>query len=260
MSSIQQILTSDQITEISNYINQLRKLHQAPPLIWDDNIADFSQSWSDYLLSSNMFKHSNTNMFGENLAYFQGYGVDPVTLLKLAIDSWYNEIKLYDFNNPVFSDQTGHFTCLVWASSTSYAVGFSLDPTNQKVIITMNTSPPGNVTGEFATNVFPVKVPLPPPPLPVPLPTPPYDSAKVNNIINSLNNVIQLIMTKRPKYFILMSLNGVIHDLKTTTILPISATIIKQIEGIMHVVMVGKINYYTTLIINNIINSLKQYL
>ena len=140
--SIQQItLTIDQKNEIANYINQYRANHQSPPLIWDDTIASFSQQWSFYLLSNNLFQHSGSALYGENLAYFEGYGSDLITLLKKAVDNWYNEISLYDFNNPGFSTTTGHFTCLVWKSSTRFGMGFSIDTNGNKVDITMNTSP-----------------------------------------------------------------------------------------------------------------------
>ena len=94
-------------------------------------------------------------IFSENLAYFQGYGVDELTLIKLAIDLWYNEIKLYDFNNPGFSPVTGHATALLWKSSTKFAIGFSMNKNNQIVDIVMNMSPPGNILGEFKENVLP---------------------------------------------------------------------------------------------------------
>ena len=152
----QHVLTNTAlITEISNYINNYRSSHGVPPLVWEPVIASYSQNWSNYLLSNNIFIHSGTHLYSENLAYFQGYGVDELTLIKLAIDLWYNEIKLYDFNNPGFSPVTGHATALLWKSSTKFAIGFSVNKNNQIVDIVMNMSPPGNILGEFKENVLP---------------------------------------------------------------------------------------------------------
>jgi hypothetical protein len=181
MSINQPILNSAQITEITNYVNAYRIVHQSPPLKWNAAIATFSQQWSYYLNSNNLFQHSSTKLYGENLAMFQGYGSDVMTLLKKSVDNWYAEISAYDFNKPAFSSATGHFTCLVWKNSTDFGMGFSINTTNNLVDITFNTSPPGNVIGKFQQNVLPkigtvpVPVPVPSPipsPIPVPVPAP----------------------------------------------------------------------------------------
>jgi len=174
MTIVQPLLTSDQENEITTYVNNYRSLNQSPNMVWNNSIYSFSQSWSLVLSNNNLFQHSGNTLYGENLAYFQGYGTDVMTLLKKAIDSWYNEIKLYDFNSPGFSEATGHFTCLVWKSSTNFAMGISINTITQTAIITMNTSPPGNIIGEFDTNVLPtipIATPLPTP-APTPTPTP----------------------------------------------------------------------------------------
>jgi hypothetical protein len=116
------------------------------------------------LVSNDEFKHSGNNLYGENLAYFQGYGRDTMGLIKKAIDLWYDEIKLYDFKNPGFSHATGHFTCLVWKSSTHFGMGFSINTATNAVDITMNTSQPGNYSGRYEENVLPL--------MPTPMPSP----------------------------------------------------------------------------------------
>lgn len=97
-------LSEKQKIDITNYINQYRKAHNSPPLIYDNNIALFSQTWSNYLVNNNLFQHSGSQLYGENLTYFKGYGTDIMTLLKLAVDLWYNEVQLYDFQNPGFTE------------------------------------------------------------------------------------------------------------------------------------------------------------
>lgn len=150
------IIDINVINEISNYVNKYRDLHGVPHLMWDGTIANFSQQWSNYLLANNMFAHSGTQLYGENLAYFQGYGIDMIKLIKMAIDLWYEEIKLYDFNKPGFSESTGHATCLLWKSSTKFGVGFAMNSSKQIVDVVFNTSPPGNVLGRFKENVLPL--------------------------------------------------------------------------------------------------------
>ena len=172
MSSNTPDLSTEQITQIIDYINKYRAKNQAPPMNHNNSISYFSKQWSKYLLTNNLFKHSGTQLYGENLAMFQGYGTDIINLIKLSIDAWYNEISLYNFNNPGFSEATGHFTCLVWINSTEFGIGISIDNTTQKAIICMNTSPPGNVIGEFQQNVLPIVSAPTPTPEPTPTPSP----------------------------------------------------------------------------------------
>lgn len=170
---IQPVFSSVQISDIQSYVNNYRELNQAPPMIWEESIYLFSQNWSNYMMSSKLFKHSGIASYGENIAYFQGYGTDIISLIKKSIDLWYNEIVNYDFTNPEYSNKTGHFTCLVWKSSNKFAMGIAIDPSSNEAYITMNTNPPGNVIGNFETNVLPTissNVPTSPPPImPVPV-------------------------------------------------------------------------------------------
>jgi hypothetical protein len=259
MSIIQPKLTVNQINEISAYVNNYRMLNQAPPINWDTNIQSFSQDWSYYLLENNLFEHSGTTLYGENLAFFQGYGTDIMTTLKLAIDAWYNENIYYDFKNPGFSNVTGHFTCLVWVSSKTYALGISINNTNNSVVITMNTSPPGNVDGKFQTNVLPVLSPTP-----TPTPNPPIPPVPVSNtaillkIINDINNIIFSISRRQSKYFVLAYINNVIAELATVENVPKS--IIAYLNTIVHTIRA--VGYSQNIInaLNNTVVKLKQYL
>lgn len=210
-------LSSNQQQEIVDYINAYRAKHQAPPLLWDSTIALFSQHWSDYLLSNKLFQHSGTQLYGENLAYFQGYGNDPMTLLKNAVDAWYNEISAYNFSQPGFSETTGHFTCLVWLASTYMAMGISYNTATSTAIITMNTSPPGNVIGKFQQNVLPLLGSIPPVIVPPPPTTPPTTiHPPLNtkyNLVHQLYDVIQDIHSNRSKTIIERKINNVINGI-----------------------------------------------
>jgi hypothetical protein len=218
MSIQQPTITLEQKTEITNYINNYRARHQSPPLTWDETIATFAQQWSFYLLSNNLFQHSGSALYGENLAYFEGYGNDIVILFKKAIDNWYNEITLYNFTNPGYKQGTGHFTCLVWKSSTKFGMGVSIDPSNNnKVDITFNSEPPGNYQGQFAQNVLaptgttPLPLPTPTPsptPSPIPIPTPAQSNKKV--IIVALYNIIYIIQSNQSKAKVISALYDLI--------------------------------------------------
>ena len=66
---------------------------------------------------------------------------------------WYDEVKNYNYNNPVFSGSTGHFTQVVWKSSTKLGCGIGV-ASNNNIYGVCNYSPPGNVQGQFALNVL----------------------------------------------------------------------------------------------------------
>jgi hypothetical protein len=258
MSFVQPTLSSSQIYDVTSYTNEYRAKHRSPPMQFDAKIQTYSQQWSYYLLSNDLFKHSGSQLYGENLAYFEGYGNDPVTLIKKAIDNWYNEVSMYDFNNPTFSSSTGHFTCLVWKSSTSFALGISIDETTSKVIVTMNTFPPGNVRGKFAENVLPISAPSPvpipapipapapapapiPAPAPAPIPVPPpkqYPSNLVMLIYN-LSNIIQM---KQSKNAIIKYINTVVYNLSLYPNTQFVQNVILQLRNIAKLISYNQYN------------------
>ena len=69
MSIIQPILSDENIIDITNYLNLYREKNQAPPLSWDTTIATFSQNWTYYMASNNLFQHSGSLLYGENIIY-----------------------------------------------------------------------------------------------------------------------------------------------------------------------------------------------
>lgn len=114
-----------------------------------------AQVWANQIAATGVVEHDTTiqGSEGENIAWFKGQDdsdcIDSVTL-------WYDdEEPLYDYNNPGFSPQTGHFTQLVWKSTSS--VGVALASTgsgnNKKTYVVARYYPPGNVVGFFPQNV-----------------------------------------------------------------------------------------------------------
>jgi hypothetical protein len=212
MLIVQPSLTSQNIIDITNYVNAYRARNQAPPITWNDTIASFAQNWSYFMTSNNLFQHSGTPLYGENISYFEGYGTDPMKLIFLAIDGWYNEISLYDFSNPGFSDTTGHFTCLVWLSTTSFGMGISINKNTGRAYISFNTSPPGNIIGEFQQNVLPLT-----PPLPIPVPPIPIKTTNKQLVISQLLNIINEINSRYDPNAVIADINIVIQEIENSS-------------------------------------------
>jgi Cysteine-rich secretory protein family len=132
-----------------NSTNHFRDQHNARPLTWNTSLAEAASSWG----SQCQWQHSG-GPTGENLAL--GY-LDMTT----AIDAWGKERARYDFKAPTgFSEETGHFTQLVWKETTSVgcaAVDCSGKNGLKGYVTVCEYWPAGNVVGQqnayFRANV-----------------------------------------------------------------------------------------------------------
>jgi hypothetical protein len=68
------------------------------------------------------------------------------------VDSWYNEIHHYDFNQPGFRPDTGHFTQVVWQSSQELGMGIAQAADGTWHVVG-NYRPHGNIVNQFVPNV-----------------------------------------------------------------------------------------------------------
>ncbi|CAL8116591.1 unnamed protein product [Orchesella dallaii] len=136
--------------------NKYRLLHGVNPLKSSEKLENVAQNFADYLAHSDKLHHSSDLEYGENLA---GISIpNKSKALKEAIKAWYNEINNYDFENPRYSVKglkVGHFTALVWKTTTHVGVGIAWNPKRRWWIVVANYSPPGNLKGTYAENVFP---------------------------------------------------------------------------------------------------------
>ncbi|KAG7665775.1 uncharacterized protein J8A68_000600 [[Candida] subhashii] len=91
--------------------NFYRAQHGVPNLVWSNEAYEYGRAYAESSYDcSGTLVHSTSSTYGENLA--AGYqGVN-------AVDAWYEEIDDYDFNDPGYVSGTGHFTQLVWKSTT----------------------------------------------------------------------------------------------------------------------------------------------
>ena len=80
-------------------------------MVIDEALATGAQKYAEELDKQNKFEHSpreERNGAGENLAMHS----DPATASNTTFctDTWYEEVKDYDFANQGFGMGTGHFT------------------------------------------------------------------------------------------------------------------------------------------------------
>jgi len=116
-------------------------------------LTAFAQKRADYIAASDgsEFRHPNDLKYGENLAWHSRKTRSCKELIKM----WYDEIELYDFEAGNFDHSTGHFTQLVWASTTRVGCAKSIsEGPNGGVYLVCNYDPAGNYLGEARENVF----------------------------------------------------------------------------------------------------------
>lgn len=113
----------------------------AAPLLWSRTLANYAQTVSNTC----QFAHSS-GQYGENLAIGGGL------TCKRSVDLWMAEAKDWPpGGTPGFSSATGHFSAILWKSTTQ--VGCAIKSCGARNFVTCSYNPPGNVIGSFGTQV-----------------------------------------------------------------------------------------------------------
>jgi len=121
--------------------NAARARYGAAPLLWSRILSEYAQDVSNTC----RFAHSN-GPYGENLAIGSGISCE------VAVDLWVaEESKWPPGGTPGFSSQTGHFSAVVWKSTTQ--VGCATTLCRGRNFVTCSYRPFGNVAGQFAKEV-----------------------------------------------------------------------------------------------------------
>jgi uncharacterized protein YkwD len=154
---------SEVLSDLLQSHNYYRARHSAPPLTIDQRLNQIAQKYAEYLAATGKWEHSGDKLgnesLGENLyREWDSRGNVPVSG-RVAAKAWYDEIDLYSFKNPKFSEATGHFTQMIWKSSQKMGVGVALSAGGRIVHIVTDYYPAGNITnpGYFAKNVLPAR-------------------------------------------------------------------------------------------------------
>lgn len=134
--------------------NADRAKHSASALTWDSTLASAAAKWA----AGCQWKHTPNNPYGQNIAA----GTAGDFGAKDSCSMWYDEVSQYSFASGAYSDATGHFTQMVWKSTTKLgcaiqdcsASQMGLGSKGSATYVVCNYDPPGNVIGQFLQNVF----------------------------------------------------------------------------------------------------------
>ncbi|URD87875.1 60S ribosomal protein L37a, partial [Musa troglodytarum] len=129
--------------------NQVRATIGEPPFVWDEALAEYARRWSDLRRSDCAMEHSQ-GPYGENL--FWGSGQDWKATD--AVESWAAERENYNSsdNSCAPEKMCGHFTQIVWNSTSRVGCARVECIAGAGVIIVCDYDPPGNWVGERPFN------------------------------------------------------------------------------------------------------------
>lgn len=145
--------------KVINTHNALRRLHGAPDLVWDEQLAADALEGA----SECAFQH---NLVGTNSGQNIGLGHEAEDVDKFIQGMYDNEIGKYEGQEGTeagFSTSTGHYTQIVWKGtkrvgcSTKQCSGVAGAGSGMAPVLTFcNYDPPGNMAGGYAENVLPL--------------------------------------------------------------------------------------------------------
>lgn len=168
---------------VLNSTNLARADFNASPIAWNQTLADFATSYLASMGALGLPNGSECNWshsggpYGENIALGCNSVTGcidlctfsfPLSLFLLRIPPTHSfihsfirtqylgaqEEQNYNYSRPGFSEQTGHFTQLVWKDTTTVGCGSRLCGTRGWYLV-CEYWPRGNVVGEFPAEVDP---------------------------------------------------------------------------------------------------------
>ncbi|KAI3385269.1 hypothetical protein SNEBB_007406 [Seison nebaliae] len=140
-------LNDDFAKEALDLHNILRAKHHAAPLKYSRELQTIAQSWLQTLVVLDRMQHSynhraNGEALGENIVVlWSNYG-SPLSGTNATLQ-WYNEYPMHNYAGQ-YQQPTGHFTQLIWASTTHMGIAKAQGPSG-KWFGVANYYPMGNI-------------------------------------------------------------------------------------------------------------------
>lgn len=116
------------------------------PLRWSARVAAHAQRWAEHLAAIDRLKHRPApRLYGENLAAASRRKFTTGDAARL----WLRERGRYRARFLTGGWRTGHYTQMVWRTSTEVGCGIAR-AADGTVYVVANYSPPGNIFGQSA--------------------------------------------------------------------------------------------------------------
>ncbi|XP_020228108.1 pathogenesis-related protein PR-1 [Cajanus cajan] len=125
--------------------NAARALVRLRPLVWDPKLTRYAQWYANQRRNDCALHHSN-GPYGENIFWGSGTGWKPAQ----AVSAWVEERQWYNYaqNSCADGQMCGHYTQVVWRSTTKVGCASVVCSGGKGTFITCNYDPPGNYYGE----------------------------------------------------------------------------------------------------------------
>ncbi|KAJ3706113.1 hypothetical protein LUZ61_009818 [Rhynchospora tenuis] len=150
LAMINACLAQNSPQDYVNAHNTARSAVGVGGVTWDSTVQAYAQNYANQRKGDCQLIHSG-GPYGENLygGYIAGgYGKDYSGVD--AVNAWVSEKQYYDYNSNSCAQGKvcGHYTQVVWRSSTKIGCAKVMCDNNNGFIITCNYSPPGNYVGQ----------------------------------------------------------------------------------------------------------------
>ncbi len=147
---------------MTNFHNEVRRKHGVPALKWSPRLAVHAQQWANYLATRNgcVMQHRPLSgefkrIYGENIFWASPrrwsdgrVEIQPISAEDVVF-SWADEEKFYNYanNSCQRGEICGHYTQLVWKTSTEVGCGMRICPDKGQMWV-CSYNPPGNYINE----------------------------------------------------------------------------------------------------------------
>jgi pathogenesis-related protein 1 len=133
--------------------NKWRSKTGVPALKWSNDLAASAQQWADQLTRNGCKMKHSTGTNGENIYWAgaaqrsDGASLTQEVTDQNVVDAWGNEVKYYDYANNSCHSVCGHYTQVVWKSTTEVGCGMAFCSDKAQIWVCQYT-PPGNMVGQ----------------------------------------------------------------------------------------------------------------
>ena len=137
--------------------NRWRAMVGVPPLVYSAALAGSAQAWAERLRDGNhcQMRHSHATGLGENLFWASARkwsnGIREIQRIgaREVVDAWGSERADYNVatNRCKPGAVCGHYTQLVWRTTTAVGCGAALCPDSREQVWVCHYTPPGNYVG-----------------------------------------------------------------------------------------------------------------